>query len=87
MVTYSTYEAKAKFSEILRKVRAGQKVVIAYHGEEVAEIRPLEKKSLAASLHDLEQQGILSPQAEPRRDLAPVVRKPGALARFLESRT
>jgi prevent-host-death family protein len=87
MVTYSTYEAKAKFSEILRRVRAGQKVVIAYHGKEVAEIRPLEKKSLAASLRDLEQQGILGPQAEPRRNLAPVVRKAGALARFLESRT
>jgi prevent-host-death family protein len=87
MSTYSTYEAKAKFSEILRKVRAGQKVVIAYHGEEVAEIRPIEKKkSLAASLRDLEQQGILGPLVEPRRNLAPVVRREGALARFLDSR-
>jgi prevent-host-death family protein len=83
---YSTYEAKAKFSEILRKVRAGQRVVIAYHGEEVAEIRRIDKKSLAANLRDLEQQGILSPLVEPRRDLAPVVRKRGALARFLGSR-
>jgi prevent-host-death family protein len=38
--TYSTYEAKAKFSEVMRKVRAGQRIVIAYHGEEIAEIRP-----------------------------------------------
>ena len=36
-VTYSTYEAKAKFSEVIRKVRAGQRVVIAYRGEEIAE--------------------------------------------------
>jgi len=84
--TYSTYEAKAKFSEILRKVRAGQRVIIAYHGEVVAEIRRIDKKSLAANLRDLEQQGILSPLVEPRRDLAPVVRKRGALARFLGSR-
>jgi prevent-host-death family protein len=87
MSTYSTYDAKAKFSEILRQVRAGKRVVISYRGEEVAEIRPLEKKSLAASLGDLTQQGILGPLAEPRRKLAPVVRKKGALARFLESRT
>ena len=86
MSTYSTYEAKAKFSEILRKVRAGQRVIIAYHGEVVAEIRRIDKKSLAANLRDLEQQGILSPLVEPRRDLAPVVRKRGALARFLGSR-
>ncbi|HEV7515203.1 MAG TPA: type II toxin-antitoxin system prevent-host-death family antitoxin, partial [Thermoanaerobaculia bacterium] len=66
MSTYSTYEAKAKFSEILRKVRAGQRVVIAYHGEEVAEIRPIEKKkTLAASLRELEEQGILGPLVEP----------------------
>src|SRR5712691_6966409 len=68
--TYSTYEAKAKFSEILRKVRAGQRVVIAYRGEEIAEIRRIDKKSLAANLRDLERQGILSPLVEPRRDLA-----------------
>jgi prevent-host-death family protein len=87
MSTYSTYEAKAKFSEILRKVRAGQRVVIAYHGEEVAEIRPIGKKrALAAKLRELEEQGILGPLVEPRRNLSPVVRKEGALARFLDSR-
>jgi len=40
METYSTYEAKAKFSEVIRKVRAGQTVRIAYRGEEIAEVRP-----------------------------------------------
>ncbi|MXZ69421.1 MAG: type II toxin-antitoxin system prevent-host-death family antitoxin [Acidimicrobiia bacterium] len=28
MVTYSTYEAKARFSEVIRRVRAGQTVVV-----------------------------------------------------------
>ena len=36
--TYSTYEAKAKFSEIMRKVREGKHVYISYRGKEVAEI-------------------------------------------------
>ena len=35
---YSTYEAKTKFSELLRKVRQGGRVVITFHGEPVAEI-------------------------------------------------
>jgi prevent-host-death family protein len=86
MPAYSTDEAKAKFSEILRKVRAGQRVVISYHGREVAEIRPIEQRSLAASLRDLEQSGILGPLAVPLRDLAPLVRRDGALARFLDWR-
>ena len=31
--TYSTYEAKARFSETIRKVRAGQRIIIS-HGDE-----------------------------------------------------
>lgn len=86
--TYSTYEAKAKFSEVLRKVRAGQRVVIAYHGKAIAEIRPLQAAggSLEASLKRLEDEGILSRGAKPGRRLRPLAKKPGALARFLESR-
>ena len=84
---YSAYEAKAKFSEILRKVKAGQRVIISYHGEEVAEIRPLETpRSLEASLQQLEADGILSPPTRRHGHLAPVARRSGALARFLESR-
>lgn len=85
---YSTYEAKAKFSEIIRKVRAGQRVVIAYRGEEVAEIRPIEGNGerLEKSLRRLEDQGLVSRVQKPTGPLKPLVRKPGALARFLESR-
>lgn len=85
--TYSTYEAKAKFSEIIRKVRAGQRVVIAYRGEEVAEIRPIERGNrLEKSLGRLEDRGLLSRARKPTGPLKLLVRKPGALARFLESR-
>ena len=84
---YSAYEAKAKFSEILRKVQAGQRVIISYHGKQVAEIRPLETpSSLEASLQQLEADGVLGPPARCDGELAAVVHRPGAWARFLESR-
>lgn len=85
---YSTYEAKARFSEVLRKVRAGQRVVIAYRGEAVAEIRPLEKAAgtLEQRLARLEEQGIVGRAARPTGPLRPLAKRPGALARFLESR-
>lgn len=88
METYSTYEAKAKFSEVIRKVRAGQTVRIAYHGEEIAEVRPLYgvRASLGKRVARLEEQGVLSRPRKPGGTLRPLVRRPGALRRFLESR-
>ena len=47
---------------------------------------PLEKKSLSTCLSDLVRQGAVGPLAEPRRKLAPVLHREGALARFLDSR-
>lgn len=87
-MTYSTYEAKAKFSEIIRKVRAGHRVVIAYRGQEVAEIRPIlaSEEGLEGSLSRLEDEGVLSRRRQPAGPLRPLAKKPGALARFLESR-
>ena len=87
-MTYSTYEAKAKFSEIIRKVRAGHRVVIAYRGQEVAEIRPIQasEEGLEGSLSRLEDEGVLSRRRQPAGPLRPLAKKPGALARFLESR-
>jgi prevent-host-death family protein len=88
MATYSTYEAKAKFSEVMRRVRAGQRVVIAYRGEEVAEIRPIQAggTGLEGSLARLEEEGVIGRGQKPSGRLRPLTRKPGALARFLESR-
>ena len=75
--TYSTYEAKARFSEILRQVRAGQRVVVTYHGREVAEIRPTER---------LEAEGTVVPPSRSRAELGPLAQRPGALKRFLDNR-
>ena len=85
---YSTYEAKAKFSEILRKVKAGQRVIISYRGEQVAEIRPIEAvpSSLEALLKQLQADGIIAPPARRKGNLQPIIKHTGALARFLESR-
>jgi len=85
---YSTYDAKTHFSEILRKVRAGQSVLVSYHGRPVAEIRPVEgKETFEQRLDRLEAEGLLvPPEHPPGTKMRPVVRKPGALKRFLESR-
>ena len=87
MVKYSTYEAKAKFSEILRLVREGKTVYITYHGETVAEIRPTrEPEDLSQRLQRLREEGVLQGAAERIGDLGLVARKPGALDRFLSDR-
>ena len=85
---YSTYEAKAKFGEVIRKVRAGQRIVITYRGEEIAEIRPIENPDgrLEKAIARLEDQGIVSRQRKPAGALRPLTKKPDTLARFLESR-
>ena len=84
---YSTYEAKARFSEILRKVRDGESVYISYRGKEVAEIRPVrEETTIEERLERLEQRGIVTPRAPEPTQLRPLIRRPGALQRFLDSR-
>ena len=85
--TYSTYEAKAKFSEILRKIRNGESVYVSYRGERVAEIRPVEKhEDTEAAVERLREEGILSGDAPRQGELMPIARRPGALNRLLESR-
>lgn len=90
--TYSTYEAKSRFSEIIRRVRAGRRVVISYHGEPVAEIAPItpQKPGLAASLASMEREGqVAGGRRRPSNAMSEwrvVARRPGALKRFLTSR-
>ena len=85
--TYSTYDAKARFSEVIRKVRRGQRVVIEYHGEPVAEIVPMAPapQSLAARVAALERAGAIAP-APGGSAYRPVARRPGSLKRFLGER-
>ncbi len=85
---YSTYDAKARFSEILRQVREGHTIRITYHGHPVAEIRPLspEPETLDQRLLGLRDRGAIHPGEPNRGPWKPLARRPGALKRFLEDR-
>jgi len=86
--TYSTYEAKAKLSEILRKVESGRTIRISRRGQTIAEIRPVGKEptSLADRIRELSEHGVVTSPSADRGSLEPVVRRPGALDRFLADR-
>lgn len=90
MDTYTIEEAEKKFEEILAKIRAGHRVLLVDEVGDLAEIRPLKSMARGDSerdvLRQLEADGVISRPVEPRGELGPVIEKPGALARFLESR-
>ncbi len=88
--SYPLHEVKAKFSQIVRRVRErGDVVLVTYHGEPVAEIRPVTVRAedtLGAHLQKLEERGALVRSAGARPALRRVARKPGALRRFSADR-
>lgn len=85
--TYSTYEAKARFSEVMRIVREGGSVIVTYQGEPVAEVRPLEREGgTAARLEWLRSRGAVIGGDGDLGGLEPIARRPGALERFLADR-
>lgn len=88
--TYSTYDAKARFSEVLSRVRGGTTITVTYNGEPVAEIRPLNRRGgTEARLEWLRSRGeLVGPERKDRDDryLGPVTRRPGALDRFIAER-
>ena len=87
-ITYTTYEAKARFSEVMRQVREGKTVTVSYRGEPVAEIRPLEKRkqTLEERIRELELRGVLVRAKGPRKPFKMGKPVPGALERFLAER-
>ena len=88
-LTYSVYEAKARFSEVIRQVRGGRTVTISYRGEPVADIHPVQRQpalTLEHRLEDLERGGALARPAFGRRTFRAIAHRPGALARFLAER-
>jgi len=86
--TYSVYEAKAKLSQILRKVMRNKRVVITHRGVPVAEVVPIEKEpeSLEDRMKRLEREGILGKPRGPIENFKTYVPRPGALERFLRER-
>ena len=87
-ITYSTYEAKAKFSEVIRRVREGNTVTVSYRGEPVAEIRPIKKgaQTIEERFAELERRGALTRAKDPTMRFVPGEPIPGALERFLKDR-
>ena len=85
---YSTYEAKARLSELLGRVRKGDTVTITHRGKPVAEVRPVAESSLSITerIAELQRAGIISAPEDSTAALQPLARKPGALRRFLETR-
>jgi prevent-host-death family protein len=91
---FSVYEAKARFSELLRLVQARGEVVITQHGRRVARIVPFEdenEETLEGRLDRLAASGLLRRAGEPASGLPKAARAgkaagAGALARFLADR-
>ena len=87
-ISYSVHKAKARFAEVIGRVRKGKTVTVSYRGEPVAEIRPIqpEPATIEQRLEDLERRGVLVRSSAPRRPLRAVTRRSGALERFLAER-
>jgi prevent-host-death family protein len=87
--TYSTYEAKARLSELIARVRKGDVVTITHRGEPVAEVSPITRAdtSIEKRLEELRRKGLVSfPTGDVKVGLKKLERRPGALRRFLDSR-
>jgi prevent-host-death family protein len=85
---YPLYEAKAKLSAIVRRVREGHTVVVTVHGEPAVEIRPVAKKkqSFEERHEELVARGVIIPATSNDRSFPTLMRRPGALKRFLADR-
>ena len=84
---YSTYEAKARFSELMRQVREGRSVLITYHGKPVAELRPVEPaEGLESRVRRLRGSGRIVGGERRLAHFAPLVRRAGVARRFLDER-
>jgi prevent-host-death family protein len=86
--TYSLYEAKAKLSAIIRKVREGRPVIVTLHGEPVAEIRSVSPPSsgIGPRIEQLVDRGIIVRSQKQGSVPRPIAKRPGALKRFLDER-
>jgi prevent-host-death family protein len=84
---YPVHEAKAKLSEILRQVKQGRSVTISERGREIARVVPVERpRDIATRLTHLERDGVIVPSRGAADTIRPIVRRRGALRRFLASR-
>ena len=83
---YSIYEAKAKFSELLRQVKQGTDIIVTERGVPIAKVMALQKEeTLESRVQGLLRSGLMS-EPKTNGDLPKGIRKNGALQRFLKAR-
>ena len=87
-IEYSTFEAKTKFSDMIKLVRSGKTVTISDRGRPVAEIRPVSERQLSNDerLEELRKRGAYIPAKSTLSAFNSSVRRFGAVMRFLENR-
>ncbi len=79
-------QLKARLSEYLRQVKAGQEVVITERGVPVARLAPLDPEERRATREErLIRAGVLRPPTGPRVKLGPPAGSPGSGAAVLEA--
>ena len=92
MATYSIYEAKAKFSEVIRRVKKGESVTITERGKPTAVISQAQSEMTGDEVNEAHIQKLIAEGA-----MTPAKKKfdakkfkgynvPGALKRFLADR-
>ncbi len=85
---YSIYDAKARFSEVLRKVKKNKRVIITSRGKPIAEIVPFTETSetLEDRLRRLEADGLVDRGISSPEWLEPIDKRDGVLKRFRDHR-
>jgi prevent-host-death family protein len=84
---YSASQARARFSELIEKVRGGRAITVTYRGEPIAEIRPIGRNNgTLARIAWLRSRGVIGPPGSRSGELPVGPPKPGALKRFLDER-
>ncbi len=81
------YEAKAKFSEVIRRVKNGESVTITERGKPTALVSAIEQHETSEErLARLTAAGIITPATEPFSFGKPGKKMQGGLTRFLKDR-
>ena len=93
MKNYSIFEAKTHLSELLRRVKAGEEVIVTERGHPIARVISFkEDDRFEDRLHRLEEAGIIVPGTPAEGNELGLKGKPkpkaqpGALKRFLAER-
>lgn len=91
MAEYSIYDAKSRFSEVLRQVKARREIIITERGKRIARIVPYEpgeEETIDERMARWQAEGKVTPAEAPPAaiEVAPHGKSPGLLQQFLAER-